>query len=266
MLLAPIAFSSLAYGISAGGLNGTNSSAVIWLLTGIAVLVLFIVVELKHKHPILELKVFYSAQFTIGIVIKWFFQITMGAILFLIPVYLQQVKGLGAFEVGKTMVPLAITCAVSMLIGGALFDKIGVRPIAIVGLSIIATGTFLLSRTSSSMYLIGISMAIIGMGFGLSIMPLHTNVLQSSPENLIDRVNSLATSTEQVMTAFAVSGVTSIIAYRTAQHSKDTVTTLSATINAYNDAIVVIMIIALCTAIASFGLGRIKKKTVSTEI
>lgn len=266
MLLAPVAFSSLAYGVSAGGLSGTSFNALMWLLTGIIILILFIMVELKHKHPILELKVFYSPRFTIGIVVKWLFQITMGAILFLIPVYLQQVKGLSAFAVGKTMVPLAITCAVFMLIGGGLFDKIGVRPIAIVGLSFIATGAFLLSRTPSSMYLISISMMMIGMGFGLSIMPLHTNVLQSSPENLIDRVNSLATATEQVMTAFAVSGVTSLIAYRIAQYSKVTDTTLSATINAYNDAIIVIMIIAILAAIASFSLGRARNKTVNTEI
>jgi MFS family permease len=219
---------------------------------------LFVVVELKHKHPILELRVFFSARFTVGIIMKWLFQFTMGAILFLIPVYLQQVKGLSAFAVGKTMVPLAITCAVFMLIGGALFDKIGVRPLAIAGLGIIAAGTFILSGTSDGMNMMRISMLMIGIGFGLCIMPLHTNVLQSSPQDLIDRVNSLATATEQVMTAFAVSGVTSFIAYKTVEYSKEAYTMVSAASNAYKDAIIIIGIIAMCAAFASFGLSRIK--------
>jgi EmrB/QacA subfamily drug resistance transporter len=266
MLLAPLAFSSLAYGVSVGGMGATSSGALIWVLAGIAFLTLFIIVELKHKHPILELKVFFSARFTIGIVIKWLFQITMGSVLFLIPVYLQQVKGLSAFEVGKTMVPFAVTCAVFMLIGGGLFDKIGIRPIAIMGLGAIATGTYILSKAPSSMDIIRISMMIIGSGFGLSIMPLHTNVLQSSPESLIDRVNSLASATEQVMNAFAVSGVTSYIAFRIVQYSKVTDTAATATLNAYNDAITVIMIIALGAAIGSFSLGRARNKTVNNEV
>jgi EmrB/QacA subfamily drug resistance transporter len=257
MLLAPVAFSSIAYGVSAGGISGNPYNGLLWLFLGITVLILFVIVELKHKHPILELRVFFSARFTVGILIKWFFQFTMGAILFLIPVYLQQVKGLSAFEVGKTLVPLAMTCAVFMLVGGGLFDKVGVRPLAVAGLGAIATGAYILSANNINM--MTVSMMMIGMGFGLSVMPLHTNVLQASPKNLIDRVNSLATATEQVMTAFAVSGVTSFIAYRTAQYSIEAFTSASATKSAYNDAIIVIAIIALCAAIASFSLGKIKR-------
>lgn len=261
MLLAPVAFSSLAYGVSAGGQSWTSFNTIFWLIVGIIALTLFIIVELKHNHPILELRVFSSSTFTIGIIIKWLFQYTMGAILFLIPVYLQQVKGLSAFEVGKTLIPLAMSCAVFMLIGGGLFDKIGVRPLAMLGLGTIAAGAFILSWSPSGVNMIRASMMMIGMGFGLSIMPLHTNVLQSSPKKLIDRVNSLATATEQVMTAFAVSGVTSFIAFRTAKHSIAGFTPITANINAYKDVIIVIAVIALCAAIASFSLVREKKNT-----
>src|SRR5262249_9649426 len=67
MILAPIAFASLAYGVSEGGRNSwTADQTVIALIVGGVSLLLLILVELNHKQPLLELRVFRSTDFTRG--------------------------------------------------------------------------------------------------------------------------------------------------------------------------------------------------------
>ena len=67
------------------------------------------------------------------------------AVLFYIPLLLQQAHGLGAFETGLLLLPQALVMAVLMPVAGLLYDKIGPRWPAAIGLAIVALGTYLLT-------------------------------------------------------------------------------------------------------------------------
>lgn len=69
MCLAPIAFSMLAFGVSEGGTSWTSASTITGLAVGGIALILFIIVELRQKQPLLELRAFKSSDFTRGIVL-----------------------------------------------------------------------------------------------------------------------------------------------------------------------------------------------------
>jgi hypothetical protein len=95
MVLAPLAFTSLSYGVSSGGSNWGSPRAIGRLAVGGAALVLFVVTQLRQAHPLLELRVF---RFTRGILALWMLQFTLFGTLFLIPQFLQNVKGLGTLS------------------------------------------------------------------------------------------------------------------------------------------------------------------------
>lgn len=227
IIFAPLAFAGLAYGISSaggehGGGNGwTAPETLIGLIGGGIALIIFIIIELKRKQPLLELRVFKSSDFTRGILLQWIVQIALFGTLFLIPVFLIQAKGYSAFETGLILLPQALSAGIGMPIGGKLFDKFGARPVVLFGLALITTGAFLLSNISAGTSIpeIMLPLVLLGMGMGFSMMPLNTHIIQSAPKHLVGRVTSLTGAAQQVMSSFAIAGLSTLLADRVKHYS-----------------------------------------------
>jgi EmrB/QacA subfamily drug resistance transporter len=265
MLLGPLAFASLAYGVSEGGTDWTSTKTITGIAVGVVALLLFIIVELRQKQPMLELRVFRSFNFSRAIVIQWVSQIALFGTMFMIPLFLQQAKGFTAFHSGLTMLPQALAAAIFMPISGRLFDKIGARPLVMAGMSIVTVAAFLLthiSGTDTSSALI-LPLALLGAGMGLAFMPLNTHLIQAAPQNLVGRVTSLTSAAQQVMTSFSVAGLatvlTSHITSRTPQGTKPTLDIMA---SSFADTFLVTVGIALLGVILAVTLS---KPTVSSE-
>lgn len=220
MILAPIAFAALVYGVSEGGSftddgqsKWTAATTITGLIVGGVALILFIIVELSRKKPLLELRVFRSGNFTKGILVQWISQMALFGTMFLVPLFLQQAKGYSAFDTGLLMLPQALASAILMPVGGKLSDRFGARPLVIVGILITIGAALLLSNISpdDGASAIVIPLAMLGAGMGLFMMPLNTHLIQSAPQNLVGRVTSLTNATQQVMMSFAVAGLTTLL-------------------------------------------------------
>lgn len=263
MILAPIAFASIAYGVSEGGTSWSSAKTITGLVVGGVALILFIIVELRRNQPLLELRVFRSADFTRGIIVQWITQIALFGTMFLIPLFLQQGKGFSAFESGLAVLPQAIAAGVFMPIGGRLFDRFGARPVVITGLVFITSAAYLLSGISAedgSRALI-LPLALLGGGMGLSMMPLNTHIIQAAPQNIVSRVTSLTAATQQVMMSFAVAGLSTILSQRMEQHLKDGSQPLQALSSSFGDTFFVLMGIAILGMILSLMLKRPAKES-----
>ena len=100
VILAPIAFSMLVYGVNEGSKSWTLTNTLVSLTVGSIALIIFIFVELSQKEPLIELKVFGSWDFLSAIVVLSIFQIVMYSVVILAPLYLQNVKGYTALQTG----------------------------------------------------------------------------------------------------------------------------------------------------------------------
>ncbi|TVY01345.1 DHA2 family efflux MFS transporter permease subunit [Cohnella terricola] len=219
MILGPLAFAALVYGVSEGGIDPatgkstwTEPTTLIGIGVGLVALILFIIVELNKKNPLLELRVFRSGNFTKGIVVQWVSQIALFGTLFLVPLFLQQAKGYSPMEAGLMMLPQAIASGLFMPIGGKLSDRFGARPLVMVGMTITTVAAFLLSNISADdgKLAIMLPLGLLGAGMGMFMMPLNTHLIQSAPLNLVGRVTSLTNAAQQVMMSFAVAVLTTI--------------------------------------------------------
>jgi EmrB/QacA subfamily drug resistance transporter len=220
MLLAPIAFATLAYAVSEGGKDWGSTQAITGLIVGGIALILFIFVELRHKQPLLELRVFGSSDFTRGIIISWLSMMALFGSFLLVPMYLQIVKGFTPLKSGLMSIPQVLMSGLMMPIGGKLFDKIGARPLAITGMALVSVGLFLLSQLSvdtGAGYVI-VALMFTGAGMGFSMMPVNTHILKAAPRRLVSRVTPLTTAAQQVVVSFAVAGLTGYLTTRTAHH------------------------------------------------
>ncbi|QFF99803.1 MFS transporter [Psychrobacillus glaciei] len=220
MILAPIAFSMLAFGMSEGGSDWTSTRTLTGLIVGGVALALFIFVELRQKQPLLELRAFGSTDFTRGVILTWISQVALMGSILMVPLFLQNLLGYTPLESGLTTLPMALASVVFMPIGGKLFDKVGARPLAFVGLIIITTALFLLSKIDldSTRTTLMLPLAMMGSGMGLSMMALNTHVLNSAPRKLVSRITPLTTATQQVVMSFAIAGLTGFLTSRTTHH------------------------------------------------
>ena len=206
MILGPIAFTMLTYGVSEGGKDWSSNKAVIGLIVGGIALILFIIAELRHKQPLLELRVFKSSDFTRGIIISWVLSISMFVSILLLPLYQQGVLGRTPLVSASIALPSSLGALIFSQFSGRLADKLGARPLVFGGLSLMSIAIFLLSRVDidTPALAIMIPMFLMGSGMGLSMMNLNTHVLKSAPRDLISRVTPLTTATQQVILSFAV--------------------------------------------------------------
>lgn len=102
MVLGPLAFASLTYGVSQGAQSWTADKTLIGLSLGAVALIAFVIAELRSRTPLLELRILKSVDFTTGIIVQWIAQFGLYGALFLLPQFLQQARGFGAFDTGLT--------------------------------------------------------------------------------------------------------------------------------------------------------------------
>ena len=95
----------------------------ILLTVGVLGLALFVVIELEVDAPLLNVRVFTHWPFTNSLLLVSVLSIGLFAVLFYIPLLLQQARGLGAFDTGLLLLPQALVMAVLMPSAGILYDR-----------------------------------------------------------------------------------------------------------------------------------------------
>jgi EmrB/QacA subfamily drug resistance transporter len=220
MILGPLAFSTLSYGVSEGVTSWTSVNTLGGLIVGALALVAFVLVELRASAPLLELRVFRSLDFSLAVVVQWIAQIGMFGGIFLVPLFLQQVRGYGPFDTGLVMMAQALAAAVFMPIGGRLFDRFGVRPLAVSGLGLVTLGTYLLTRVSGTTAGTEMILPLVlrGAGMALVMMPLSTHILNSAPRKLVSRVTALTSALQNVVNSLAIAALSTIVASQASYH------------------------------------------------
>ncbi|MDQ0114199.1 MDR family MFS transporter [Paenibacillus harenae] len=264
VVLAPIAFALLTYGLSESGNSWSSSTAIAALAAGGVLLLLFIIAELRHPYPLLELRVFRSSPFNRSIVMLWIVQITLFGTMLLIPMYLQNVRGITPFESGLMTLAHALAAGIANPFGGRMFDRIGIRPLAFIGLSLIAAALFILTSitTATDLFIVIVSLILLGLGTGFTMMPLNTHILSSAPPHLVSRVTPLTTSTQQIVISFGAASLAGYLTSRIAWHQSASGHSLKSEAMGFADTFLLAACIAsLCVGLSLF-LGRPQREQI----
>ena len=209
-----IGFGGLLFGFSnAGNYSWTNMQVYLPIIIGIVFLIIFATRQLKLDEPMLDLRVFKSTVFTFATIIVMIAYSSLISSELIIPMYLENVKGLSAFRTGLVLMPGAIVMGIMNPITGTLFDKYGARTLAITGLIILALGTFGLSRLTietSQMYVI-VVYAIRMFGISMLMMPLTTSGLNSLHRQLYSHGNAIINTLRQVAGSIGTSMIVTLM-------------------------------------------------------
>ena len=205
-ITAAVGLVFILYVLGEGTVDWSKAKNVIMIVIGVFSLIIFVVNELTHPFPLMDLRVFKYIPFSLSMLISTFTTMAMYGVVFIMPLFLQNIRGYTAIETGLIMLPSAIVMGVLMPISGKLGDKFGARPLLIIGSIINAVGTYLLSRLTidTSMSMITSLLIIRAAGLGLSMMPASTEGMNSVPHHLISKASAINSTVRQVASSVSI--------------------------------------------------------------
>ncbi|MER6789981.1 MFS transporter [Streptomyces sp. NPDC000658] len=184
-LLSIVSVGSLVYATIEGPHFGWGAGPVAAAVVAGVGLAAFVAWELRHPHPMLNVRKFRLRPFSGSMLaVLFFFFGTFGAIYYATQ-FLQFVLGYDALETGVRLLPLAGAVFVGAAVTGWLTPKLGVKALVVAGMAIGTGGVFLLTLIdSASTYADFLApMTMLGFAIGLSVSPATDTIMGSFPES-----------------------------------------------------------------------------------
>lgn len=217
-VLAAIGLTALLYALSDASTDGWGSVKVLGcLIAGVIFLCLFVMVELtlskRGKQPLVNLRLFANEPFLISNITNVLITFAFFGGLFLLPVYLQNLRGLNAFQAGLLLLPQAFASIVSALIGGRIVDRYGVRVVVVPGLLILGFTLWQLSSLTlyTPYWWLQVLFVLRGLALGVIIQPLNVSALAEINPRQFAQASSLYTVLRFVSTSLGIAVLATLV-------------------------------------------------------
>jgi EmrB/QacA subfamily drug resistance transporter len=193
-----VALSIILYGMTIGNPLSLNNLSIIAF--GLMLFLVFIIVESRQKHPMLDLSLFKLRLFAAGNLSSFSNSLAYNCIPFIMgSLYLQLIKGYDPFTAGLMMIPMEAIVLVMSPISGRLSDKYGNRGFASLGLALNAAAQLWLStlneKSSYIVFLAGLS--LFGFGRALFTSPNTSSIMGSVAAERRGLANGVRTTLNQ---------------------------------------------------------------------
>lgn len=218
VVLSALGFGGVLYGLSALGGGGLALPPWVPLAVGVVALVVFVWRQLRlqrHDRALLDLRPFTHRGFVVALVLTaLMFTCLLGAAAILLPLYLQTVLRTGTFVSGLVLLPGGLVMGLLGRPVGALFDRVGPRPLVIPGAAAMGVSLWLfalLGPGSPLIAVIGIDVLLMA-GLGMMMTPLMTSALEALPDRLYSHGSAILATLQQVAGAFGTALLVSVAA------------------------------------------------------
>jgi EmrB/QacA subfamily drug resistance transporter len=211
---------ALLLAVSEGQQWGWTGYRVLMLLAvGVNLLVLFVVIELQVKEPLLNLRVFAYWPYVNSLVLMGIVYTGMFASLYLVPLFLQSVQSISAWHTGLTIMPQALVMAVLTPLAGRLFDRFGARWLVMIGMTINGIANLLMVQINVDMSRpeITVRLMLSACGLALCFMPIMSAGMSALPPIIVSAGSAFTTLVQRVTAAIGLAAVTALTTIQQAQ-------------------------------------------------
>ncbi|MDT0169107.1 DHA2 family efflux MFS transporter permease subunit [Pseudarthrobacter sp. BRE9] len=222
VVLTVPAFGGLVYGLSQiggghGGQAGPSAGAIAALVIGVAALTVFVLRQVrlqKAAAPLLDLRAFKLRMFTVSVLLMVVAMMALFGGVILLPLYLQEVRGLGSLETGLALLPGGLAMGLLGPVIGRAFDKVGPLPLTITGSILMVVTLWQFSMLDAGTPVWWIVTLHVGLSFGLALLftPAFTTGLNPLPPHLYSHGSAIMSTTQQVAGAAGTALLVSIFA------------------------------------------------------
>ncbi|MBW4840494.1 MAG: DHA2 family efflux MFS transporter permease subunit [Paenibacillaceae bacterium] len=232
IVLSTLGFGGVLYGFSeAGSTSWGETEVVVSLIVGVVALGVFLWRQMRSDKPLLEFRVFKYDMFSLTTIINVVITMAMYAAMILLPIYLQKIRGFSPLESGLLLMPGAILMGIMSPITGMIFDRIGARWLAVVGLAITAVTTWEFSNLTDSTTYTHLILMYTARMFGMSMlmMPIQTAGLNQLPARLNAHGTAMSNTLRTIAGALGTALLVTIMSSRAKEKATEMI--ISAGIN-----------------------------------
>ncbi|MDQ4501590.1 DHA2 family efflux MFS transporter permease subunit [Sinomonas sp. ASV322] len=257
VVLTVPAFGGVVYGLSQlGGQGQGGLGPVLPLAVGIVCLGLFVARQLmlqRSGSPLLDLRAFTYPMYTIGTALLVVGMIALFGVIILLPIYLQQVRGLDTLSTGLLLLPGGLVMGLLAPTVGKWFDRVGPLPLTLTGTGFITAVLFVLAFLTADTPVWLVLALHIAMSLGLALLftPAFTSGLNPLPPHLYSHGSAILSTLQQVAGAAGTALLVGVMAAQSHAVAASGATAVDAQMSGFRAA----FLIAACVAIASVVLA-----------
>jgi EmrB/QacA subfamily drug resistance transporter len=166
---------------------------------GLVLVVAFVFHALRKEHPLIDLGLFKNRNLTISVITMTLFSIAFMGSMLLFPSYFLQVRGETTLAAGILIAPQGFGAMLTMPISGKLTDKMGPGKLVLAGIVLIIAGMSVFTQVTAHTpyWLLLSALFVMGMGMGMTMMPIMSAALASLVDHQIARGSTMMNIVQQ---------------------------------------------------------------------
>ena len=191
------------------------------------------------------------------------------------PFYLENVLGYSTREVGVIFAAVPIAMGIVAPIAGSLSDRLGTRPITVIGLGILLIGYYAMSKLTANTSTVGFLLLFLPIGIGMGVFqsPNNSAIMGTAPPTRLGIVSGMLAVNRTLGQTTGIAMLGAIWVSRTLMYSEPlkienaTEASTFAQVSALQDTFLVItIIILLAFTLGVWALLRERRSNVATDI
>lgn len=201
--------------------KGWNSSYIhVCEILSAGAIIIFLLVELFVKHPLINFDIFKNYNFTVVTFVNIIRAIVLFGYLFILPVYLETIMDYTPYMTGLIMMPAAIAVALSAPLFGIGSDRYGPKYFIIFGMLLMGIFFIMYGNLSlqSNVWDIIYPSILGGIGFGMLYAPFMSIGLNSVKKEQVIEASGLLPVVMRLSAGFGVAFFTNYITTRRAYY------------------------------------------------
>jgi len=173
--------------------NGSSNLAIDILIFSAISLVGFLWLESRIASPLIDLRIFGSLEFSLGLTLRFLANFAIAGVIFILPFFLAFIEHYSTKKSGLLMAVPSILIAITAPVSGILSDRIGSRIISLIGLVFMAIGCFFISRFDTELTIVHYILGIIPYGVGVAMFqsPNNSSIMGAAPKNQLGLASGL---------------------------------------------------------------------------
>jgi EmrB/QacA subfamily drug resistance transporter len=213
----------LVYAIVKAGSYGWSSGKTIGLfLAAIALLVAFVVTELRSKAPLIRLDIFRSRSLTASNTAMLLVASGLFSMFFFVSLYVQQLRGYSPIKAGLAFLPFTFGIVIGATLAQSLIKRIGVRAVTVCGLVLATVGMLLFTQLSLTGTYFGQlfpAVVVTSIGLGLVFVPVTLLATTNIPSEDAGLASGLFNTSQQIGGALGLAILSTLAATRTSHET-----------------------------------------------
>ncbi|WP_427896237.1 DHA2 family efflux MFS transporter permease subunit [Kribbella sp. GL6] len=185
-VLISLAVLGLVWGTVRGESQGWTSAEVLSAFAiGVVMLIAFGLWERRTDHAMVPLTFFRNRTFTAANSAGFFLSAALFSAVFFLSQYMQVVLGSAPLKAGLQLLPWTATLFVIGPIAGRLVDRVGERPLVVIGMTLQAAGMFWVSRGTSHYWELVVPLMVTGSGISLAMPAAQSAAMSALPRESV---------------------------------------------------------------------------------